>query len=173
MSCLIDRLDRNDFARVIHGIVLLAAVVVLGIVAADYQLNALTSGHACVRVIGFGYDSSGYIARFFGEEYKAHQTFSIGTITNTKTEFRLKIGEIGLAIPLRWGVDLSFVFRNLEGGGSELRRQADKWAKATGRWLEDYGWPALADAITGAEKICDQVKQDLRHYLTLRISEER
>jgi hypothetical protein len=104
------RLTRNDAVVVSRGLLALAIIIVLGVAAAESQLNTLTEQSEFVKAFNIRQEAAGaYTAYMFGQQRSVSSAVTVGTIANAGSTLLIGVGGHNLAVPTATTLDLSDV----------------------------------------------------------------
>lgn len=132
---MLSRFSPSDTYSVYCGVALLAAIIIFGVAAAEYQLNHLTKRQDCVEAFNIRRDPAGYYDFFLlGQSLRVKAVYPVAAIANTDRSLSVAAGDRRLTVPTVISVDLA----TIAYWTNEWGRQFVAAARQTGAELTGY-----------------------------------
>jgi hypothetical protein len=106
--------------------IFLIFAVILGVTAAERQINALAKQHNCVQSFSVWREVNRgqYAMYLFGDRYTLEGVFSIVQLVNHTHGVEVKMKGFSGSVPLYFGVDCTNGFRRLSEGTGDIKKAA-------------------------------------------------
>ncbi|HMM20182.1 MAG TPA: hypothetical protein PKA10_05530 [Selenomonadales bacterium] len=132
---MLSKLSASDAFTVYGSIALLALFIVVGVAAAEYQLNHLTQRQEYVQAFNIRRDGAGfYSAHLLGQGIKVRGSYPVAAISSTDRALTLARGDARVTVPTAVDIRLEVAGYWLD----EWRRQFMTAARKTKADLLGY-----------------------------------
>lgn len=101
----------NDTTKMLgQGIILLLVIIIIGVMAAETQLNHLTKRAEFAQFMNVRHTTDHYCFYVFGNRYQISAMQYIGAISNTDSQFIYQSGTKKFIIPTKLAISLDDIF---------------------------------------------------------------
>ncbi|SDF74913.1 hypothetical protein [Sporolituus thermophilus] len=138
------RLSLADAKVILRGLLVMLAVIIAGVSAAEYQMNNMTQHRNFVQVVNVRRENGGYGVYLFGQAAKFSALYPVGKIKSTGGEIIFEYNSTRLTLPTVVYLDLN----------------------ETVYWLKTWRDQFVAEAIK-TKRDLEKYAATLRPYLTL------
>ena len=104
-------MEQDDSTKMIgQGIILLLVIIIVGVMAAETQLNHLTKRAEFAQFMNVRHTTDHYCFYVFGNRYQVGAIQYIGEISNTDSQLIYQSGTKKLIIPTKLAISLDEIF---------------------------------------------------------------
>lgn len=135
---MFNHIEHTDLAKIGQGILALVFVVVLGVIAAETQLNSLTHQHEFAQSFYFMRDNSGqYSTYVFGNSLNLKAVYPVAKIIDNK-ELLIMIAGYQFSLPIQIDFDSQKIVSTLQIWYKQFIREALFTKQNIHRYLAEF-----------------------------------